>query len=90
MPNLTDSHRLTAKLVEPWRVAVSTSLRLNYSSTPAARRLVAMRLSITQAVGRLGPAHRAAHRVADYGVKPGMKFCDRPDKALAGQLASGT
>jgi ABC-type molybdate transport system substrate-binding protein len=41
---------------------------------------------ITQAVGRLRPAHRAAHRVADHGVEPRMKFRDRPGKALTGQL----
>jgi len=41
---------------------------------------------ITQAVGRLGPTHRAAHGVADHGVKPCMKFCDRPHKALADEL----
>ena len=37
---------------------------------------------ITQPLGPLQPAHRAAHRVADHGVKPGMKFCDPPRKAL--------
>jgi hypothetical protein len=41
---------------------------------------------ITQAVGRLGPAHRATHGVADHGVKPGMQFCYCPGKALACQL----
>jgi hypothetical protein len=41
---------------------------------------------ITQAVGRLGPAHRTAHGIADHRFKPGMKFCDGSGEALPGQL----
>jgi hypothetical protein len=41
---------------------------------------------ITQAFGRLGPAYRAAHRVAHHRIKPRMKFCYRSGEALAGQF----